>query len=140
MKWEIEALKILARNPSVPSVALLDTISEIEALTDRLAKTHATLAKVKAALADSERRNQEEHHAYVVMTKANDRHREYIAELEAARDSACAWEYDDIDSYWKSACGLIWVMDDMPVENQMNFCPKCGKKLWVSTVAAPEVE
>jgi uncharacterized protein (DUF3084 family) len=32
MKWELGALKILARNPTVPSVALLDTINEIEKL------------------------------------------------------------------------------------------------------------
>lgn len=30
MKWELEALKILARNESVPWIALRDTISGIE--------------------------------------------------------------------------------------------------------------
>lgn len=36
MKWELEALKILTRNPTVPGIALQDAISEIEKLQKQL--------------------------------------------------------------------------------------------------------
>jgi len=32
MNWELDALKMLAKNPTVPGVALKDTIEEIEKL------------------------------------------------------------------------------------------------------------
>ena len=32
MKWELDALKILAKNPTVPGVALQDAVSEIAKL------------------------------------------------------------------------------------------------------------
>jgi hypothetical protein len=35
MKWELGALKILARNPTVPGIALRDAIEEIELLTGK---------------------------------------------------------------------------------------------------------
>jgi hypothetical protein len=34
MKWELGALKILAKNPTVPGVALKDAVDEIERLRD----------------------------------------------------------------------------------------------------------
>ena len=42
-----------------------------------------------------------------------------------------AWsEWSDCGDY-SSDCGLEWNMSnpDSPIENSMNFCPKCGKKL-----------
>jgi len=38
MKWELGALKVLARHETVPGVALRDAIREIERLTDELEK------------------------------------------------------------------------------------------------------
>ncbi|ARF48861.1 hypothetical protein [Pantoea stewartii] len=48
----------------------------------------------------------------------------------------CKWTYDD-DGYWDSACGSSWVFNDGgPVENECNFCQKCGGKVMLP--AAPE--
>jgi hypothetical protein len=59
MKWEIDALKILARNETVPSVALRDAISEIERITKREYTNCATILhlrdELKAANAEIKR-------------------------------------------------------------------------------------
>ena len=44
----------------------------------------------------------------------------------------CTWRLEDYDyGRWKSECELSWYMsnDDTPTENNMNYCPKCGKEL-----------
>ncbi|WP_167957952.1 hypothetical protein [Anaerosporobacter faecicola] len=45
----------------------------------------------------------------------------------------CNWrEIDDNWShYWESECGLVWCFneDSTPSENEMVYCPKCGKKI-----------
>ena len=44
----------------------------------------------------------------------------------------CTWRLEDYDhGHWESECGLNWYMsnDDTPIENSMNYCPKCGKEL-----------
>jgi hypothetical protein len=38
MKWELDALKMLAKNPTVPGIALADAVHEIERLRVVLAK------------------------------------------------------------------------------------------------------
>jgi len=41
----------------------------------------------------------------------------------------CKWSFDD-DGYWESACGGSWVFNDGgPIENECNFCQKCGGKV-----------
>lgn len=47
MIWELDALKILARNETVPGVALRDAISEIDRLNKKLAKRGDKLAEQK---------------------------------------------------------------------------------------------
>lgn len=43
--------------------------------------------------------------------------------------NGCKWSFDD-DGYWKSACGITWVFNDGgPIENEYNFCQKCGGKV-----------
>ena len=46
------------------------------------------------------------------------------------KDTDGWYEWSDCGDY-SSDCGLEWSMsnDDSPLENNMNFCPKCGKKL-----------
>lgn len=44
----------------------------------------------------------------------------------------CAWWPDSWESnIWHSQCGLLWMLENdlSPTENQMNFCPKCGREL-----------
>lgn len=45
MKWELGALKILARNDTVPGVALRDTIQEIEHLQAKVIQLESRLPK-----------------------------------------------------------------------------------------------
>ena len=43
----------------------------------------------------------------------------------------CEWQkvYDDYN-IWESECGLTWeLIDGTPKENNMNYCPNCGKQL-----------
>lgn len=38
--------------------------------------------------------------------------------------------FDDSDTYSCSECGVIWELDDgTPKDNEMYFCPKCGKRM-----------
>jgi len=39
---------------------------------------------------------------------------------------------DDSNTYECSECGLAWMlMEGTPMENQMEFCPQCGRKIEV---------
>ena len=46
------------------------------------------------------------------------------------KDTDGWYEWSDCGDY-SSDCGLDWNMsnDDSPLENDMNFCPKCGRKI-----------
>lgn len=46
------------------------------------------------------------------------------------KDTDGWYEWSDCGDY-SSDCGLEWNMsnDDSPLENNMNFCPKCGRKI-----------
>jgi len=52
----------------------------------------------------------------------------------------CTWkETSDFNmgNTWSGDCDILWtMMDGTPKENEMNFCPKCGKPL----VEVPFVE
>lgn len=58
-----------------------------------------------------------------------------MAELQQARGAACTWTYsEDWDGRieWNGACGASWQFEDGgPVENEMSYCPTCGKRLVV---------
>lgn len=45
MKWELDALKMLAKNPTVPGVALRDAIREIERLEVENTRLRAALER-----------------------------------------------------------------------------------------------
>jgi hypothetical protein len=49
----------------------------------------------------------------------------------------CEWTRDDYESnIWQGQCGLAFILEqDTPVENEMTYCPKCGKLL--KTVLLP---
>ena len=51
----------------------------------------------------------------------------------SVEDNTCRWILsDDFDCViWSSDCGLDWQFSnpETPIENEMNYCPKCGKKL-----------
>ena len=45
-------------------------------------------------------------------------------------DDQCIWKEDE-DGVWDTECGNKFeIIAGTPIENQMNFCPYCGKGLW----------
>lgn len=47
-----------------------------------------------------------------------------------AKEPTCNWrnEFDDV---WMGTCGIAWQFLDgaTPADNEMEFCPQCGRKL-----------
>lgn len=42
----------------------------------------------------------------------------------------CEWTWDSIHYKWNGACGAAWQFngaDDTPTDNDMRYCPMCGK-------------
>lgn len=50
MKWDLEALKILAKSESVPGIALQDTIAEIERLTVKTKADQITIKNMQSRI------------------------------------------------------------------------------------------
>lgn len=92
-----------------------------------------------------------DNHNYYLKTCGNDRDKAYhsfgkkcyqeaINIVKQHQVETCNWrnnkdtdgwyEWSDCGDY-SSDCGLEWNMsnDDSPLENDMNFCPKCGRKI-----------
>jgi len=48
-------------------------------------------------------------------------------------DGSCLWRIDGMPwdwNVWAADCGLLWdITDGTPRENEMNYCPKCGRVL-----------
>ena len=57
--------------------------------------------------------------------------RDALAKHDMSKGSAvCQWTYDECSDCWESACGNAFVFAaGGPVENEMAWCPYCGKKL-----------
>ena len=91
-----------------------------------------------------------DHHNHFLETCSNDRDKAYHSFgkkcFQAAIDIVkqhsqenCNWRNNKGTGLWEchyggdytSDCGLEWNMSnkDSPSENEMHFCPKCGKKL-----------
>ena len=51
----------------------------------------------------------------------------------------CSWS-EDGDGGWESDCGLMWEFNNEggPLDNDMRYCPKCGKPLMVEPSAESE--
>jgi hypothetical protein len=48
-------------------------------------------------------------------------------------DESCTWKYDDIDNTYTTTCRHAWEFTTGTVEeNELNFCPFCGKRITVS--------
>ena len=42
----------------------------------------------------------------------------------------CEWKEDEDDIWQCSNCTMAWVFDDGdPKENNVNYCPQCGRKI-----------
>lgn len=55
-----------------------------------------------------------------------------IAEIRGLRKKQCAtcrWIVEPYGERWDTECGLTWTFSDgTPEENDLRFCPGCGKK------------
>jgi predicted nucleic acid-binding Zn-ribbon protein len=50
-------------------------------------------------------------------------------ELSCEFTKVCHWSQDD-DGAWHGSCGVAWhITEGTPVENYMQYCPKCGAVL-----------
>lgn len=91
-----------------------------------------------------------DHHNHFLETCRNDRDKAYhsfgkkcyqeaINIVKQHSQETCNWRNNKGTGLWEchyggdytSDCGLEWNMSnkDSPSENEMHFCPKCGKKL-----------
>ena len=55
----------------------------------------------------------------------------FSAGIEAREQSECVWSiHDEEANAWEGDCGLVWFFEvGGAKENEMNFCPKCGRHL-----------
>lgn len=135
MKWQLGALKRLARNEMVPGIALQDAISGIEKLTGELETMRARARRAEEAV-------KVELEQSGIKDLLDERDAEVKA-LEKKLAAQCHWSCPDREdnTYWESDCGLTWQFeDDGPKENDMQFCPKCGRHLVVDEPPAEEEE
>ncbi len=64
-----------------------------------------------------------------------------IAELESEKAATCEWTEDESDGSWDGACGEKWCLEDgTPANNNMNYCPGCGRHLVTIPTVAPVEE
>lgn len=51
--------------------------------------------------------------------------------LKAAmkRPEMCVWHREPSSRLWISSCGREWEMHRSPIENDMWFCPMCGRQI-----------
>ena len=54
-----------------------------------------------------------------------------LAALRERTEGVCRWRLEDDDSgLWAGDCGAMWTFTDgSPEENEMAYCPMCGRKL-----------
>jgi hypothetical protein len=49
---------------------------------------------------------------------------------ELPDSSKCKWELEEDTDAWIGTCKIYWVFNNGgPKDNDVNFCPKCGKSL-----------
>lgn len=55
-----------------------------------------------------------------------------LDDYQQRETEVCVWSENENwdDNTWESSCAVCWeFIEDGPKENDMNFCPKCGKRL-----------
>jgi len=47
--------------------------------------------------------------------------------MKKRKSEICRWK-EDSEGWWGGSCGIRWCFDDgTPTENDVCYCPKCGK-------------
>lgn len=93
--------------------SLENSLKQSPTVNDEIATVHASIvAGLKMAIAIVKQHSQE------------------TCNWRNNKDTDGWYEWSDCGDY-SSDCGLEWNMsnDDSPLENDMNFCPKCGRKI-----------
>lgn len=69
---------------------------------------------------------QEPQHKYKPMVYSED----VLSLVDELDTDVCKWQFDD-DGYFTTSCELWWNMSNEAglKENNMNYCPKCGKPI-----------
>jgi hypothetical protein len=50
--------------------------------------------------------------------------------MKKRKAETCVWKEDQFEGGWDGSCGIKWWLDyGNPKENEMNFCPRCGKRI-----------
>ena len=50
--------------------------------------------------------------------------------VQAIKSGVCIWSQDEAGDMWSADCGDAWTfVDDGPLENNVRFCPFCGRKV-----------
>lgn len=90
----------------------------------------ATLRRLMRQISDA-KRTEEIIIAEEAIVKLFDAVRDQSANM--AQKEECHWHQEDSDwGLWVGECGAEWeFIDDGPVENDVHFCPNCGRKLIV---------
>lgn len=66
-----------------------------------------------------------------------------LREAKIMLDDVCRWKLtDDEMDLWEGDCGAAWnfIEGGDPKENEMSYCPKCGRKLEQVLPEPPEAE
>lgn len=135
------------RERGLEVVALRETLEECALQSDALMKDHPTHAPFDGASRSkmAEWLSSIHQEASKALSNTSVTTQQVRAEIEREtleKAGDCGWYNADDDGIWKSDCGLVdWCFNDGgPVENKMEFCCGCGKKLVVRAAILGEKE
>lgn len=62
-----------------------------------------------------------------------EQHKVINVPIEKIKRTTCKWfRKEQSVISWKGSCGIKWdFINEGPLENEMTYCPKCGKKIEV---------
>ena len=70
---------------------------------------------------------------HIIQTELSQARAELAALKAEPPQPACEWWYDESEWKWEGQCGAAWQFtDDGPVENEMRFCPGCGRAVAIT--------
>lgn len=59
-----------------------------------------------------------------------------MARTKTQPGAVCTWTYDEHSDAWDGSCGAKWCFNtDGPRENNVRFCPECGRPVTVKESA-----
>ena len=71
----------------------------------------------------------------------NAAHANLVQAAVAEYNSRCVWtqQGDEYGDVWDASCGKAWVFDEGgPSENEVTFCPFCGRRIAIAVIQADD--